>query len=183
MPIPLRPDFDAGRVRRVARASKDANQVRRLLALAAIYGCCSTRPAGTSPLSSSCRVTSRSFRCRRSAPNSTPRRMSGSSCARTGSPTACSWTSMTSWITAAKPGTNWKPSLGGLCRSACAIGRTGSDQGGLASGSRQAIDKGSGVECDHRPSSAFGGLPVIGQAVAGRAFCRRFRALLIAWLW
>jgi transposase len=37
MPIPLRPDFDAGRVRRAARASKDANQVRRLLALAAIY--------------------------------------------------------------------------------------------------------------------------------------------------
>src|SRR5690348_10653658 len=37
MPIPLRLDYDAGRVRAAARASKNANQVRRLLALAAIY--------------------------------------------------------------------------------------------------------------------------------------------------
>jgi len=37
MPIPLRPDFDAPRVRLLARESKDASQVRRLLALAAIY--------------------------------------------------------------------------------------------------------------------------------------------------
>jgi transposase len=37
MPIPLRSDYDAGLVRLTARESKDANQVRRLLALAAIY--------------------------------------------------------------------------------------------------------------------------------------------------
>jgi transposase len=37
MPIPLRPDFDATRLRCAARASKDAGQARRLLALAAIY--------------------------------------------------------------------------------------------------------------------------------------------------
>jgi transposase len=37
MPIPLRPDFDAACVRCAARESADANQVRRLLALAAIY--------------------------------------------------------------------------------------------------------------------------------------------------
>ena len=37
MPIRLRPDFDAGRLRRIARESEDAKQVRRLLALAAIY--------------------------------------------------------------------------------------------------------------------------------------------------
>ena len=37
MAIALRGDFDAAQVRRAARASKDANQVRRLLALAAIY--------------------------------------------------------------------------------------------------------------------------------------------------
>ena len=37
MPIPLRSDFDAALVRRAARASGDGNQVRRLLALAAIY--------------------------------------------------------------------------------------------------------------------------------------------------
>ena len=37
MPIPLRADFDAARLREAARASKDAGQTRRLLALAAIY--------------------------------------------------------------------------------------------------------------------------------------------------
>lgn len=37
MPVPLRPDFDAARLRRVARESADGNQVRRALALAAIY--------------------------------------------------------------------------------------------------------------------------------------------------
>ena len=37
MAIALRNDFDASRVRRTARESKDASQVRRLLALAAIY--------------------------------------------------------------------------------------------------------------------------------------------------
>ena len=36
MPIRLRPDFDAPRLRQLARESKDASQVRRLLALAAI---------------------------------------------------------------------------------------------------------------------------------------------------
>jgi hypothetical protein len=37
MPIELRSDFDAAFVRRAARESANANQVRRLLALAAIY--------------------------------------------------------------------------------------------------------------------------------------------------
>src|SRR5690242_2909131 len=37
MPVPLRPDFGAARLRRAARESVDGNQVRRLLALAAIY--------------------------------------------------------------------------------------------------------------------------------------------------
>ena len=36
-PIPLRPDYDATRLRRIARESEDADQVRRLLALAVIY--------------------------------------------------------------------------------------------------------------------------------------------------
>ena len=35
-PIPLRPDYDAAQLRRIARDSKDADQVRRLLALALI---------------------------------------------------------------------------------------------------------------------------------------------------
>ena len=37
MPIPLRADFDAPQVLALARTSEDARQVRRLLALAAIY--------------------------------------------------------------------------------------------------------------------------------------------------
>ena len=37
MPIALRPDFDAPRVRALSRRSKDAAQTRRLLALASIY--------------------------------------------------------------------------------------------------------------------------------------------------
>ena len=37
MPIPLRSDFDAAALRRIARKSKDGPQARRLLALAAIY--------------------------------------------------------------------------------------------------------------------------------------------------
>lgn len=36
-PIELRKDFDASQLRQLARASKDANQSRRFLALAAIY--------------------------------------------------------------------------------------------------------------------------------------------------
>lgn len=37
MPIPLRTDFDAPRLRALARKTKDGAQARRLLALAAIY--------------------------------------------------------------------------------------------------------------------------------------------------
>src|SRR5215213_6133671 len=36
-PVPLRPDFDAPRLRAFARRSRDPDQTRRLLALAAIY--------------------------------------------------------------------------------------------------------------------------------------------------
>lgn len=36
-PIPLRPDFDAPQLRRLARSAADPGQVRRLLALATIY--------------------------------------------------------------------------------------------------------------------------------------------------
>jgi transposase len=37
MPIPLRDDFDATKLRAIARKSKDGPQARRLLALAAVY--------------------------------------------------------------------------------------------------------------------------------------------------
>lgn len=36
-PVPLRDDYDGDALRRLARASTDANQVRRLTALAVIY--------------------------------------------------------------------------------------------------------------------------------------------------
>jgi len=42
MPIPLRSDYDAAQLRRIARDNAEADQVRRPLALAAIY-------AGASP--------------------------------------------------------------------------------------------------------------------------------------
>lgn len=47
-PIPLRPDYDAALLRQIARESEDAHQVRRLLALAAIYdGASRTQAAET----------------------------------------------------------------------------------------------------------------------------------------
>jgi hypothetical protein len=45
VPIPLRVDFDASRVRGLAKKTKDGPQARRLLALAAIYDG-ATRSAG-----------------------------------------------------------------------------------------------------------------------------------------
>ena len=36
-PVPLRTDFDATRLRALAKQSRDADQTRRLLAVAAIY--------------------------------------------------------------------------------------------------------------------------------------------------
>ena len=45
-PIPLRPDYDAALLRRLARESKDPDQVRRLMTLAMIYdGASRTRAA------------------------------------------------------------------------------------------------------------------------------------------
>ena len=44
-PIALRPDYDATQLRRIARESEDADQVRRLLALAVIYDGCSRTEA------------------------------------------------------------------------------------------------------------------------------------------
>ena len=45
LPVPLRADFNTHHVRRLARDSKDANQARRLLALATIYAGGSRRQA------------------------------------------------------------------------------------------------------------------------------------------
>ncbi|TWB13035.1 hypothetical protein FBZ89_1212 [Nitrospirillum amazonense] len=37
VPVPLRPDYDSASLRSLARRSEDADQTRRLLALAVIY--------------------------------------------------------------------------------------------------------------------------------------------------
>ncbi len=67
-------------------------------------------------------------RCRPNAPNSTRSRMSGSSSATTGSPTASSAPTPTSSNTAALPGTTSSTNRGQSCQSDCAIGHSGSDQ-------------------------------------------------------
>ncbi|WP_457853544.1 helix-turn-helix domain-containing protein [Tistrella mobilis] len=46
-PIPLRPDYDGAGLRALARRSKDADQTRRLLALALIYDGGSRRSAAS----------------------------------------------------------------------------------------------------------------------------------------
>ena len=65
-----------------------------------------------------------SCRCRRAHPNSIPKKTFGSSCVRTGFPTASSKTTTTSSITAATPGTPLSISPGKSCPSPTAIGRT-----------------------------------------------------------
>src|SRR3981189_4018872 len=47
VPVSLREDFDAGRLRGLAKRTTDAPQVRRLLALAAIYGGAARSEAAT----------------------------------------------------------------------------------------------------------------------------------------
>jgi transposase len=47
VPIPLRPEYDAAKVRAEARRSKDGSQARRLLAIAAIYDGASRTEAAT----------------------------------------------------------------------------------------------------------------------------------------
>src|ERR1700716_3136218 len=47
VPVSLREDFDAGRLRGLAKRTTDAPQVRRLLALAAIYGGATRSEAAT----------------------------------------------------------------------------------------------------------------------------------------
>src|SRR6201990_3511957 len=88
----------------------------------------STKPAGTCPRASSCRPTSPSFCCRRSARSSTRSRTSGSSCATTGSPTASSNPTTISSTIVVRHGTSSSTSLGASCPSDCANGPTGSDQ-------------------------------------------------------
>src|SRR5262249_4380011 len=88
----------------------------------------STKPAGTCPRASSCRPTSPSFCCHRSAQSSTRSRTSGSSCATTGSPTASSNPTTISSTIVVRHGTSSSTSLGASCPSDCANGPTGSDQ-------------------------------------------------------
>ena len=54
-PIPLRADYDATRLRRIARRSDEADQVRRLLALSVIYDGGSRTERRPKPVASLCR--------------------------------------------------------------------------------------------------------------------------------
>src|SRR5215813_1549821 len=88
----------------------------------------SIKLAGTCRPASSCRQTSPSLRCRQNAPSSIRSKMSGSSCATTGSRTASSNPTTISSTIAATLGTSSSTSPGASCPSDCANGRTGSDQ-------------------------------------------------------
>ena len=83
----------------------------------------SIRPAGSAPKTSRFQPISRSCRCRRVHLNSTRRKISGSSCDRTGCRTESSNPSTTSSITAAMPGTPSSLSLGKSCPSPAATGQ------------------------------------------------------------
>src|SRR5215831_12340231 len=91
----------------------------------------SIKLAGTCRPASSCRQTLPSLRCRQNAPSSIRSKMSGSSCATTGSRTASSNPTTISSTIAATLGTSWSISPGASCPLDCANGRTGSDQGEL----------------------------------------------------
>src|SRR5262245_4609847 len=93
----------------------------------------SIKLAGTCRPASSCRQTSPSLRCRQNAPSSIRSKMSGSSCATTGSRTESSNPTTISSTIAATLGTSWSISPGASCPLDCANGRTGSDQGELVS--------------------------------------------------
>ncbi len=72
-------------------------------------------------------------RCRPAPRSSTPSKACGSSCATTGSPTASSSPTRTSWTDAARPGRGSSTSPGRSCPSACATGPIGRDQRTLVS--------------------------------------------------
>src|SRR4029450_2125485 len=83
----------------------------------------SIKPAGMAPRLSRSRAISRSCCCRHALPNSTARKMFGSSCARIGCQTGSSNPSTISSTTAATPGTRSSISPGRSCPSRAAIGR------------------------------------------------------------
>src|SRR5262245_27491925 len=83
----------------------------------------SIKPGGMAPRLSRFQATSRSCSSRHARPNSTAKKISGSSCGRTGCRTEFSNPSTTSSITAATPGTRSSISRGKSCPSRAAIGQ------------------------------------------------------------
>jgi hypothetical protein len=81
------------------------------------------KPDGMAPRRSTSRAISRCCHCRRAHQNSTARKISGSSCGKTGGLTASSNLTTTSSITAATPGTRRSTSPGKSCQSHAAIGQ------------------------------------------------------------
>ena len=88
----------------------------------------SIRPAGTVPRTSRSPATYRSCNCRRVRLSSTAKKISGSSCDRTGCRTVSSNPSTTSSITAATPGTPSSISPGKSCPSHAATGPSSVNQ-------------------------------------------------------
>ena len=80
---------------------------------------CSIRPAGTCRAGSIVPTNITLLPLPPKCPELNPPRTSGSSCARTGSPIACSIPTRTSSTSAATPGTSSSTSPGGSCPSAC----------------------------------------------------------------
>jgi hypothetical protein len=123
-PIPLRRDFEASQLRGLARRTKDGPQARRLLALAAIYDGARRSEAAKiggvgRPIVMSTRLVVPAnitiILLPPKCPSLTPSKTSGSSCAKTGSRTACSNHTTISSTIAARPGTGSSISPGASC--------------------------------------------------------------------
>ena len=107
-PIPLRQDYDATHLRRIARDSEDADKVRRLLALAVIYEGGSRTQAAE--LGGETLQVVRDWVLRFNADG--PMALAGLIDRKAPGQT---------------PGTGWRLSPGPSCPSVCEVGRMGSD--------------------------------------------------------
>jgi hypothetical protein len=111
-------------------------------------------------------TTSRSCRCHRNHPNSTQLKMSGSSCARTGSRTASSNPTTTFSTTAASPGTSSSTCPGKSCPSEPETGLIGHDQRDLVLHTALAchVDR-SASRCDIAAVTGRHGVEIEGERV------------------
>src|SRR6266487_6081705 len=119
---PARPSFCQHATQKPCSFISTKSQQKSPQTLTPFYS--SIKPDGMAPKPSRFRATSRSCHCRRAHPSSTAKKISGSSCARTGFRTASSNPSTTSSTTAATPGTLSPISRGRSCPLPTAIGQS-----------------------------------------------------------